>query len=443
MEQWRMELKQFYGTMEFDGHSVQVALSAGLDQAGVAQFDFAPLPPSALAGLIVERIRLPGFDTADFRLTARAADGMELSTDELFFNGYKEGPRDGELSLMADYQRAFFRSDCEPRPLPQLRLLVLGLPFGRKLEARCALGHVQVDWLSRDRDKASTALSASIQISPDAIPEDLAGWKAQAKKFLRYLRSVLSFATGAMLQAPLVEFEVDGKLEVEALPQSRQNISPMPPFSPSNLTSIFNRAVERYFSIEPLPANFDMAIEWFAMSSGYAEVNLIGAMTVLENLVSSNLSDTDTSIQSKKEFKRLKKKIEEAIKCHFSGDDNDSVDLQPERQGMIREKLNDLNRKSLKEKVQLLASRWRVDMEGLNVAEINAAKKARDMVVHQGVYLPASGDDSELFSHAIVVRELVARFILAALGYEGAHYSFLGGWNERSTKLAPLAEDVA
>jgi hypothetical protein len=81
-------------------------------------------------------------------------------------------------------------------------------------------------------------------------------------------------------------------------------------------------------------------------------------------------------------------------------------------------------------------------MEGLREAEINAAKRARDLVVHEGAYPSASGDGSELFDHAVVVRELVARFILAALGYEGPHYSFLGGWHERSTKLAPLAEEA-
>lgn len=441
MDQWRMESKRFDGQIEFDGYSVLVGFSAGLDQAGAAQFDFEPLPASAEAALIVDRINLPGFEFADFQLSARAADGMELSSDELFFSAYKEAHVAGAISLglTADCQRAVFRCEAEPKPMPQLRLLVLGLPFGRRLEMDCLLGHVEVDWLSRDRTRAATALSASIQIRPEAAPEDLTAWRARAEELLRYLRSVLSFATGAMLKAPLVEFEFEGVLEIEVLPQSRQTLNSMPPFELSNLTSIFNRAVERYFSPEPLPANFDMAIEWFAMSSGYAEASLIGAMTVLENLVSSNLSDADKAIQSEDNFKRLKARLEAAIKDHSLEVCGDKAS-QGELRRMVKEKLNDLNRKSLKEKVKLLASRWRVDMEGLGDAEINAAKRARDLIVHQGSYEPVPGKDAHLFAHVVVARELVVRFILAALGYEGEHYSFMGGWGERTNKLAPQVE---
>lgn len=438
MDQWRMEPKRFDGKIEFDGHSVAVGFTAGLDQAGAPQFDFEPLPASAEAALIVDRINSPGLEFPDFQMAARAADGMELSSDELFFSAYKEVHVAGAilLGLMADCQRAVFRCETEPKPMPQLRLLVLGLPFGRLLQMDCLLGRVEVDWLSRDPGRAATALSASIQIRAEAAPEDLAAWKAQAEKLLRHLRSVLSFATGAMLKAPIVEFDFDGWLDVEVLPQSSQIIDPMPPFPPRNLASIFERAVERYFSPEPMPANFDMAIEWFTMSNGYAEASLIGAMTVLENLVSSNLSDADKAIQSEDDFKRLKASIEAAIKDHSLNVRDDKAS-QGELRRMVKEKLNDLNRKSLKEKVQLLAARWRVDMEGLGEAEINAAKRARDLIVHQGSYEPAPGKEGHLLTHVLVARELVVRFILAGLGYEGDHHSFIGGCSERTNTLAP------
>lgn len=444
MDQWRMEPKRFDGNIEFDGHSVAVAFAAGIDKDGAAQFEFEPLPAGKEAKLIVDRIDLPGLEFADFRLSARAVDGMELSTDELFFSAYTESHVAGAIALRltADHQRVVFRSQTEPRPRPQLRLLVLGLSKGRPLRMDSKLGHVEVEWLSSVEAGATAALAASLRITADSAPENLDAWRIEAEDFLRYLRSVLSFATGAMLQAPIVEFEIDGVLEVEALPQSKQSISSMPPFHPRDLTSIFKRAVERRFSPEPLPINFEMAIEWFTMSNGYAEANLIGAMTVLENLVSSNLSDVDKAIQPEEAFKRLKAKLEAAINDHSLEVGGDKAG-QAELRRMVKEKLNDLNRKSLKEKINLLASRWGVDMDGLGDGQISAAKRARDLVVHQGAYEPIPGKDADLFSHVLVARELVARFILAALGYEGAYYCFIGGWRKRTNKLAPRAELLA
>ena len=157
--------------------------------------------------------------------------------------------------------------------------------------------------------------------------------------------------------------------------------------------------------------------------------------------MSSNLSEADKSIQSEENFKGLKTTLEAAFKAHSLEVCGDKAS-QGELGRMLKEKLNDLNRKSFKEKVQLLASRWRVDMEGLGDAEINGAKRARDLIVHQGSYEAVPGKDAHLFTHVVVARELVVRFILAALGYEGEHHSFMGGWRERTTKLAPRAEEA-
>jgi hypothetical protein len=50
----------------------------------------------------------------------------------------------------------------------------------------------------------------------------------------------------------------------------------------------------------------------------------------------------------------------------------------------VNEKLADLNRKSLKQKIDLLASQWGMDLGGLNEEMIKGAKKARDHIIHRG-----------------------------------------------------------
>jgi hypothetical protein len=50
----------------------------------------------------------------------------------------------------------------------------------------------------------------------------------------------------------------------------------------------------------------------------------------------------------------------------------------------LYEKLGELNRRTLLRKLKILVERWSIPLDGISDDEIQAAKKARDNIVHRG-----------------------------------------------------------
>jgi hypothetical protein len=70
-------------------------------------------------------------------------------------------------------------------------------------------------------------------------------------------------------------------------------------------------------------------------------------------------------------------------------------------------------------------------MDGISDESIKAAKQARDRVVHRGQYYEdAKEDEADLWTHVTVVREIVTRFLLTAIGYKGRYFSYIGGCHD-------------
>ena len=72
--------------------------------------------------------------------------------------------------------------------------------------------------------------------------------------------------------------------------------------------------------------------------------------------------------------------------------------------------------------------RWNVPLDGISDAQIGQAIKARNAIVHS-VYHPGTEDGPDLWDHMTVVRELVVRFLLTAIGYRGQYISHVGGYH--------------
>ena len=97
----------------------------------------------------------------------------------------------------------------------------------------------------------------------------------------------------------------------------------------------------------------------------------------------------------------------------------------------LDEKLADLNRRSLLRKLELLAARWKVPLDGIDPPSLRAAKQARDKVVHRGQYYEdAKETDADLWTHVTIIREVAVRFLFTAIGYEGRYISHVGGYHD-------------
>ena len=172
------------------------------------------------------------------------------------------------------------------------------------------------------------------------------------------------------------------------------------------------------------------------MEATYKEVSLVNAMTALENLVASNLGVNDKLIQPKKEFKILRKILKQRIETWST----DEANIADGIVGELDEKLAELNRRSLLNNLMILTQRWSVPLDGIGESKINAAKKARDFIVHQG---HSSNDgkavNDDLWEHVTVIREIVVRFLLTAIGYRGGYFSYIGGCHD--AQFPPQADD--
>jgi hypothetical protein len=172
------------------------------------------------------------------------------------------------------------------------------------------------------------------------------------------------------------------------------------------------------------------AIEWLAMEASYNEERLINAMTALENLVDSNLEESDTLIQSKQSFEKTRRVLRNVIRsCLAKWPAEDSAEALVE----LNEKLIDLNRRSFLRKLQILTQRWGIPLDGISQDSLKAAKQARDKVVHRGQYYEDWKEgDADLWTHAAIIREVATRFLLTVIGYKGRYISYVGGYHDAS-----------
>jgi hypothetical protein len=422
------EFKSFSGYLQASGCNMPITFSARIDQSGEVEFDFGTI------ALTQETIFIMNYwDDESFSLSGKSSEGVEFKTEDLQFNSLKHGSSKEAGSYMnpagACTRAEFRRKLLEPAPKPILHLYIKGFQNFPRLSAKCIFGTVIMDGRTSIDDP--DIITGRISVYSEDEPTDLSVWRMETDKFLEHLRRVMSFASASMLQAPIIEFHAGDDLEVVALSQNRQAPALMHTFHYLNQQPIFDAAVSSFF-IPPFKVNnLFFAIEWFAMDATYNEVRLVNAMTVLENLVAANLADKDAKIRPQKEFDKIRRTLRQVLKkCVDKWSAEKSAKVE-EVVADLNERLSDLNRRSMFQKTKILAEHWSVPLDGIGDDRIKAAKRARDLIVHRGHYYEDGKEKiDDLWEHVSVVREIVVRFILTAIGYKGSYYSYLDGYHE-------------
>lgn len=95
-------------------------------------------------------------------------------------------------------------------------------------------------------------------------------------------------------------------------------------------------------------------------------------------------------------------------------------------------KLAELQRRSLRRRLDILLARWSVPMEGITKAMIRGAFNARNEIIHEGRYYLEGETRPELWEHYCIIREIVTRMIFSAIGFKGRYISHLGGYHQAS-----------
>jgi hypothetical protein len=408
--------QRFSGMLSDGDRSIPMRFKARIGEDGEVELDIQAFRITKANWFVRERFQAGRNDVAEFVLSGVTADGLRFESDSLSFNSlgsrfsgvhnrHWSKPR-GECGKVQ-----YFRTLEPARERPFLKLHLKRFDCFPPLYATCALGKIQV--------VGETKLSEA-----DEQPADIGVWRAEAEKFAEHLRRILSVAASTMLQAPILEFAADDGHEIEVLSQSRQHAPLMRVFHKLNLQPVLDAAIVSFFNPPVEAKNLFFAIEWFAMATTYNEVRLVNAMTALENLIDSNLTQEEALIEPKREFDKTRKVLRKVIRACLERWSPDRAEAAREELG---EKLLDLNRRSLRRKLYLLATRWNVPLDGISDSQIAQAIKARNAIVHSGHH-PTADDGPDLWDHMTIVRELVVRFLLTAIGYRGQYISHVGGY---------------
>jgi hypothetical protein len=324
------------------------------------------------------------------------------------------------------------------RSAPAVKALLRGFSALHVLSAQCPLGAVEMAGAAELSEAQRDELTGRLEVNAPELAVDVERWREGVTAFLRHVRGVMAFARGARLAAPVMEWVLDGRVEIDVVARSGEPATGMGPFSPGGYGPIFLRAVQSYFAERPGAYGLDVAIEWFTMPNGYREGMLTSAMTVLEHLLTKNLSKAETLARDRKKASALRKAMLDAARSVIEQWEPDQAAVDAELDALTA-KLEDVNRRTLREKIAALASRWGVPMDGISDEALAAAKRARDHIVHQGLY-ERRESDADLMDHVRLARELVARFILAGLEFEGSYISHLTGDHSKPFKLSPANE---
>jgi hypothetical protein len=436
--------KSFSGTLEASGNRTPITFSASISHDGKIIFDFGAIPLTHETAYIRELFHKESPKFEDFTLSGTSEDGTEFKTKDLYFTCLNDSWSKEAGSLMRPDSNCrcaeLHRILDEISPKPLLRIRLKGFQNFHRLKATCRLGLIEMGGASSIDDPDT--VTGAIEIRPEIKPVDLATWHDEADKLLEHIRRLMSVASAATLQVPIIEYIVENKCEITVFSQSRHAPSSMDVIHFLDQQPFFEATVKSFFEPPVQVKNLFFAIEWFSMDSSYSEVRLVNAMTALENLVDSNLADSDALIRPKGEFNKTRRALRQVIKqCIEKWSDEDSKKVG-EAVKDLNEKLADLNRRSIFEKIKRLAELWSVPLDGISDEQIKFAKAARDLIVHRGNYYEEGKDKGDnLWEHVTVIREIVVRFFLTAINFKGSYCSYLGGYH--ITQFPPNVTDLS
>jgi len=439
-----MEVKSFSGTLEASGYSTPITFSASISHTGKIIFDFGIISLTHETAYIQKLFHKESSTFEDFTLSGTSEDGTEFKTKDLYFTCLNDSWSKEAGSLMRPVGGCLcaelHRTLGEKSQKPLLRLRLKGFKNFHRLTVTCRLGMIVMVGAS-SIDNPDTVIGA-IEIQPETIPVDFASWHDEADKLLEHIRRVMSVASAAVLQVPVIEYFVENKCKITVLSQSEHAPSGMRVIHFLDQQPFFEAAVKSFFEPPIRVKNLFFAIEWFSMDPSYLEVRLVNAMTALENLIDSNLADSDALIRPENEFKKTRRVLHQVIeKCIAKWSDVDSENIG-DGVNELNAKLSDLNRRSIFKKIKRLAKLWSVPLDGISDKEIRSAKAARDRIVHRGNYYEEGEDISDnLWEHVTVIREIVVRFFLTAINFKGSYCSYLGGYH--ITQFPPHAPDLS
>lgn len=412
----------FKGTLEIADRSWPISFRAKINRAGEVVISITPLTLNKNTLEIKSIWRSNRKTVQYFTLSGKARGRAEFHSNTFFLSG---------ISLQNSEKGSFLtlKGGCSTSRLIHASLTdrvfvyqaLRGFECFRSHHTTCPFGDISMGGVTPL--PSDNAISGFLSIKPKTLPDDLDRWREEVSKLFHHVRLVMSFAGSRQIKCPITQFGNESTIEIKTSSQTHSDGSGMAPFSRLSLGAIFNTAVASYFSNNIAVKKISFAIEWLTMGSSHTEVRLINAMTALEYLTDANLPKKDSLFLPKKRFSTLAKIMRDSLPPPED-------EFEEHFHQAVRNKLQEVNRVALREKIERLARRWNVNISDLPADGLSNAINARNAIVHRGHYYedgPIPPESRDLWDHVRLVREIITRLLFAALDYHGKYFSHLNG----------------
>ena len=410
--------EEFIGKLIIDGQRIPVRLTASAGPSGKLELDINPIFPSDCPRGTLARLRSvgrPGQLITEFGLDCETSDGKRLTSDQVSLAGWRHNSEGLQITLDIG-EASLAMAAHEAHYCPSLCSHLLGFSCYPPVHLETPMGPVVVRGATRAT--ASDQITGWIDAEAPA-DSDSTTWRQSAENMLSHLRSVLAFARGAPLAAPVIEFYEGDTVEVTFHDTVGTHASYMPPISKLNLEPIVAAAAKNLGLVEDYREAFDIAIGWFLMPTSVEEVQFLSGMTAIDGLASRFLEKSQVSILGKSVSRRFAQSVRELVDNQSSFDDS--------KKHAIKQKIPELNRRPFMQQIIALLERWRVSRISIEDECLSRLIRLRNDIVHQG----GVPENEELWPSILLVREILVRLVLSMLQFEGTYQCYLGGRHMR------------
>ena len=248
--------------------------------------------------------------------------------------------------------------------------------------------------------------------------EPVADWHKEAECLLVDLLPILCFAHGSRLPVRVKKLVCGNNVKLIFQESGAGHTPETPPII--SAAPIIETAIKHIDDLRKHRKKLNLAISWLLVRATMNEVRFLSGMVALESLAAQSLPKSRKSILPEKQFKRLLKRLKEAI--------DDQICVDENLREAVKNKLPDLNRYVLRGQINSMFQQWNISPRLIGNDEINDLIKTRNLIVHTG----NANEEVDVWSQIVVVREILARFVLSLICFKGQYQCYINEYHPRS-----------
>lgn len=398
---------QFSGSIKSDSYCYSVDFEVYSGEDFVLQFDLKNISFEAAIQLKSMLVR-PGQFVEEFILEGTADAGETFYSDSVSVTRVQIGANNAKLDITTRKARITLKTD-ELIHQPSASLLLRGFRCSPFLQATNTLGIIKVCGSPTKTDPNKVTGCIAIQADKDV---NLQNWKQEVDDFLTFMACGLSFARGARLATPRLDFHFDNILELTYYSANTSSVG---------LSTVHSLMLEefvialsnRFISSKPFNDKLWTAVGWLHNDSSVDEGRFLMSMTALESVVEILLPEIKTTVIPKSDYKPIKSKLIESLS---------TADICPETKDIFSSRIQEMNRVTFSQKIKLLRDTYGLPTDTYSDTLILDVVKNRNKIIHSG----SDMQNGELWEKILFVRDFIAQVMFAEFGYRGHYEKYTG-----------------